>query len=299
MTAFTEITYQRRGPAAWITLNRPARRNALTPTMLAEAHRALDQAEAETEAEAGDPTRVLVLTGAPPAFCAGADLSFFLSLLDEPDGCDRFLAELIHPLARLMARLRASARPVVAAVNGACAAGGLELILACDLIVADQTATFTDAHSRLGIAPAVGAAAGLARAVGEIRAKQILLLSEPVTAAAMATYGLVTEVTAPGRLDQRVTDLAATLSHRSPVSFAAMKTMVHQAQQPSWEQSLESDLAFFRRNWNSAALREGLDAYATRRAPSFAPPSGPSARTTPASTATHPRRLTPGGPGGR
>lgn len=267
MTGSTEIGYQRRGPAAWITLNRPARRNALTPTMLAEAHRALDQADAD------DQVRVLVLTGAPPAFCAGADLGFFRSMLDEPDGCDRFLADLIQPLARLMARLRSSSRPAVAAVNGACAAGGLELILACDLIVADAGATFTDAHARLGIAPAVGAAAGLARAVGEIRAKQILLLSEPADAGAMARYGLVAEVTPPGDLERRTTELAATLSHRSPVSFAAMKTMVHQAQQPSWEQTLESDLAFFRRNWNSAAMREGLDAHASRRAPGFAPPS--------------------------
>jgi enoyl-CoA hydratase len=266
VTAFTEITCQRRGPAAWITLNRPAKRNALTPTMLAEAHRALDQAEADDEA------RVLVLTGAPPAFCAGADLSFFQAMLDEPDGCDRFLDGVIQPLARLMARLRASPRPVIAAVNGACAAGGLELILACDLIVAGQQATFTDAHARLGIAPAVGAAAGLARAVGELRAKQILLLSEPVDAAAMAAYGLVAEVTPPGDLERRTTELAATLSHRSPVSFAAMKTMVHQAQQPSWEQTLESDLAFFRRNWNSAAMREGLAAHATRRAPTFGRP---------------------------
>lgn len=266
MTDFTQAGYDRQGPAAWITLNRPAKRNALSPVMLAELHQALDQAEADPEA------RVLVLTGAPPAFCAGADLEFFRARLDEPDGCDRFLAAIIEPLARLMARLRASPRPVIAAVNGACAAGGLELILACDLIVATADATFTDAHAHLGIAPAVGAAAGLVRAVGEFRAKRILLASEPIGAATMAEYGLVTEVTAPEELADRVTALATTLSQRSPVSFAAMKAMVHTAQQPSWEESVESDLAFFRRNWGSEAIREGLAAYAERRAPGFAPP---------------------------
>jgi 2-(1,2-epoxy-1,2-dihydrophenyl)acetyl-CoA isomerase len=138
--------------------------------------------------------------------------------------------------------------------------------------VADRRATFTDAHSRLGIAPAVGAAAGLARALGELRAKQVLLLSDPIDAATMAGYGLVAEVTAPGQLDQRVTELAGVLSRRSPVRFAAMKTMVHQAQQPSWEQTLESDLAFFRHNWNSGALREGLRAHAAHAEPQFAPP---------------------------
>jgi enoyl-CoA hydratase/carnithine racemase len=263
----TEVRYTRQGPAGWITLTRPAKRNALTPVMLTELHQALDLAEADPD------VRVLVLTGAPPAFCAGADLEFFRAMLDEPDGCDRFLAAVIQPLAGFMARLRASARPVIAAVNGACAAGGLELILACDLIVAAADATFTDAHARLGIAPAVGATAGLVRAVGEHRANRLLLVSEPHDAATMADYGLVTDVTDPDELVPRVTGLAATLSQRSPVSVAAMKAMVHQAQQPSWEQTLESGLAFFRRNWNSPAMREGLDAYASRRAPIF-----PSAR---------------------
>ena len=262
-----ELGYERRGPAAWITLNRPGQRNALTATMLTQAHHALDLAEAD------DQVRVLVLTGAGPAFCAGADLRFFRAMLAEPDGCDRFLAAIIEPLTALMARLRASSRPVIAAVNGACAAGGLELILACDLVVADTSATFTDAHAGLGIAPAVGAAAGLVRALGELRAKQVLLLSEPVGAATMAAYGLVAEVTPPGELERRTTELAGTLSRRSPVSVAAMKAMVHQALQPSWDETLQSDLEFFRRNWNSPAMREGLDAYATRRAPTFAPPT--------------------------
>jgi enoyl-CoA hydratase len=268
VTGFTQLGYSATGPTAWITLNRPAKRNALSPVMLAELHQALDRAEADPE------TRVLVLTGAPPAFCAGADLEFFRARLEEPDGCDRFLAAIIEPLARVMARLRASSRPVIAAVNGACAAGGLELILACDLIVAAADATFTDAHARLGIAPAVGAAAGLARAVGEFRAKRILLASEPIGAATMADYGLVTEVTAPDELADRVTALATTLSQRSPVSFTAMKTMVHQAQHPLWDETVESDLQFFRQNWGSDAMREGLDAYATHRPPAFGPPSG-------------------------
>jgi len=87
----------------------------------------------------------------------------------------------------------------------------------------------------------------------------------------MADYGLVTEVTDPPDLPIRVTALAATLSQRSPVSFAAMKAMVHQAQQPSWEQTLDSDLAFFRSNWGSAAMREGFNAYVNRRPPTFGP----------------------------
>ena len=90
----------------------------------------------------------------------------------------------------------------------------------------------------------------------------------------MAAYGLVAEVTPPGELERRTTELAGTLSRRSPVSVAAMKAHgpPGPAAQPG-NRLCESDLEFFRRNWNSEAMREGLDAYATRRAPNVAPPS--------------------------
>jgi enoyl-CoA hydratase/carnithine racemase len=125
-----EVSYARRGPAAWITLDRPAKRNALTPAMVGGLHQALDRADR-------DPAlRAIVITGAGPAFCAGADLEFFRGALAEPDGCERFMAGLLRPLADFLARLRSSPRPVIAAVNGACAAGGVELAVCCDLIVA-------------------------------------------------------------------------------------------------------------------------------------------------------------------
>jgi enoyl-CoA hydratase/carnithine racemase len=259
----TQVRYARRDQAGWITLDRPAQRNALTPVMIAELHRALDLADA-------DPAvRALVITGAGPAFCAGADLRYFESLLDAEDGCDQFVAGLLRPLGDFLARLRASPAPVVAAVNGACAAGGLELVLCCDLIVAAAGATFTDAHARRGIAPALGGAAGLVRAVGELRAKQLLLLSDPCDAATMAAFGVVAEVADPDGLEARAAALAGTLSQRSPQSFAMLKGMVHRSLDPPWEESVESGVAEFRRAWGSADMREGIRAYTERREPGF------------------------------
>lgn len=92
-------------------------------------------------------------------------------------------------------------------------------------------------------------------------------MSDTHDAATMAEYGLVTQVFAPGDLERGITDLAGALSRRSPVSVAAMKTMVHRAQQPSWEETLESDLACFRQNWGSAAMREGISRPARPRPP--------------------------------
>jgi enoyl-CoA hydratase len=267
-----EVTYARRGAAAWITLDRPAKRNALTPAMVGGLHQALDRADR-------DPgLRVIVITGAGPAFCAGADLGFFAGLLAEPDGGARFEAGLLRPMADVLARLRSSPRPVIAAVNGACAAGGVELVVACDLIVAAAEATFSDAHSRRGLAPAIGGAAGLVRSLGAHRAKQLMLLAESWDAPTLAACGLVAEVVPAAGLVARVDALAATLAQRSPRSLALMKDLVHRAQDPPWEQLVEADLADFRAGWGSADLREGMAAYAERRDPAFGPDRPPRSR---------------------
>ena len=258
-----EVSYARRGAAAWITLDRPAKRNALTPAMVGGLHQALDRADR-------DPAlRAIVITGAGPAFCAGADLEFFRGRLAEPDGCERFMAGLLRPLADFLARLRSSPRPVIAAVNGACAAGGVELVVCCDLIVAVTGATFSDAHSRRGLVPAIGGAAGLVRSLGAHRAKQLMLLAQDWDAPTLAACGLVADVVPPTGLQARVDALADTLAQRSPDSLARLKELVHRAQDPPWEQLVEADLADFRANWGSADLREGVAAYAEHRDPRF------------------------------
>jgi enoyl-CoA hydratase len=258
-----EVRYARRGRAGWITLDRPAKRNALTPVMMTGLHQALDLADRD----AG--LRVIVITGAGPAFCAGADLGLFDGLRAEPDGCERFETGLLRPMADFLGRLRSAPRPVIAAVNGACAAGGVELVVCCDLIVAAAGATFSDAHSRRGIAPAIGGAAGLVRSLGSHRAKQLMLLGDSWDAETLAACGLVAEVVPPAGLRARVDALADELAQRSPRSLALMKDLVHRAQDPPWEQLVETDLADFRAGWGSADLLEGLRAYAERRAPLF------------------------------
>jgi enoyl-CoA hydratase len=259
----TQVRYDRRDHAAWLTLHRPAKRNALTPTMVGDLNRALDLADGE------DGLSALVITGAGSAFCAGADLKFFQELLDTEDGCDRFLAELLQPLYRFLSRLRSSPLPVIAAVNGPCSAGGLETVLCCDLIVASRNATFSDAHSRRGLAPALGGVAGLVGALGVYRAKQLLLLSGTYSADTLAAWGLITEVVEPGRLDVAVSQLVETLSRRSPDSMRFMKQAAHRSHEPDWDAQVAADLDDFRQLWQSADLREGLRAYVERRDPAF------------------------------
>lgn len=258
-----EVGYQRRDRAAWLTLDRPAKRNAITPGMVADLHGCLDQADADGE------VRSIVLTGAGPAFCAGADLGYFLNRLESEDGLAQFVGELLQPLAEFFARLRASPRPIIAAVNGPCAAGGLELLMCCDIVLAADTATFSDAHSRLGLAPAVGGAAGLVRAAGSTRAKRVLLTGDTFDAATMAEYGIVTEVVAPGELIDRTGAIAATLAARSPRSLAVLKAMVHDSHGPEWTETVADNLAVFQDGWHSPDLRAGIRAYLAGDEPRF------------------------------
>jgi enoyl-CoA hydratase/carnithine racemase len=242
------IRTDRRGAAAWLRLNRPHRRNALTPELVACL------AEAIRAADTDDDIRVIVLTGAAPAFCAGADLTYFQAMTERADGLDRFLAELLHPLADALARLRASGKPVIAAVNGACVAGGLEIVLACDLVVASSTATFCDAHARRGLAPALGTVGSLVHAIGSYRAKRVLLASDVHDAATMRELGLVAEVVEPDALTATVDDLADTLARRSPRSLALLKAMVHRSEQPPWADRLAADLADFAAGWATVTV---------------------------------------------
>jgi len=258
------VDFRRRGAGGWLTLNRPGRRNALTPQLLADLHRGLDACD-------DDPhIRAVVITGAGAAFCAGADLDYLLGRLDEPDGCATFTAELLDPLWSALRRLRDSARPTIAAVNGACFAGGVELLVTCDLVIASEAATFCDAHALRGLAPAVGGAAGLVTAVGAPRARRMLMLAESFGPAELAQAGLVSEVVPADRLASRADELVALLASRSPASIAAAKRAVQRCEPRPWDEVVAEDMAGFRRHWNGPDMREGIEAFVERRDPRYA-----------------------------
>jgi enoyl-CoA hydratase len=260
------VEFSRRGAGGWLTLNRPARRNALTPQLIADLHRGLDACDS-------DPlVRAVVITGAGEAFCAGADLGYFLGRLDEPDGCGTFVAELLDPLWAALGRLRDCRLPVIAAVNGACFAGGVELLVTCDLVIASEAATFCDAHSLRGLAPALGGAAGLVATVGAPRARRLLMLAETLGPHQLAEAGLVSEVVPAGRLTARAEELVAVLASRSPASIAAAKRAVQRCEPRPWNDLVREDMAEFRKLWNGPDMREGIQAFAERRDPRYAAP---------------------------
>ena len=189
-----EVRYERRGAAAVLTIDRPERRNAVDAATAAALRQGLESFEADVEA------RVLILTGAGgEAFCAGADLKAIDLDVTHPDG----------PMGPT--RLTPS-KPAIAAIDGWCLAGGVELALWCDLRIATPDSTFGLFERRWGVPLIDGGTQRLPRVVGMGRAMELILTGRPVETAEALRFGLLTEVVDPGRHLERSLELAEKLA---------------------------------------------------------------------------------------
>lgn len=248
------------GAATWFRLNRPTAMNALSPALLD----ALDAAIAQVAADAS--VRALVVTGNGRAFCAGADLSSALDSLTSGDPAE--LLDFVAHASATLARLEALPIPVIAAVNGLALAGGLELVLCCDLVVAGESARFGDAHANYGLLPGAGGSLRLPRKIGATRAKRLLFTGELATAAAMRDAGLVNEVVPDAELEVAVTRLVDAIAEKSPLSVRAMKQLVDEGLGPP-EKGLRREQMALASHVHSWDLREGLTAFREKRKPLF------------------------------
>ncbi len=240
-----------------VALDRPERRNALDDGMLA----ALEEAAARAH---DDEVRVVVLSGRGSAFCAGADLA---PGTDE-DGIPGPSEATLTTSDRVFRAWESIPVPVVAAVDGAAYAGGLELLLCCDLIVAGPAARFADAHARFGLLPGAGGAYRLPHRVGPAAAKLLLFTGEEIDAVEAHRIGLV-DVLAAGDAATHVEGLAATLASRSPLGLRELKRLVGASRVLDAEAGLRAGLDAILTHRRSADYTEGLRAFAERRAPRF------------------------------
>ena len=200
------LRQQRRGPVALLTLNRPERRNALSLELLAHLKTAFAQVAA------GDAT-VVVVTGADPAFCAGLDLH-------ELAGSTRSLEG-----EGVISAMRAVPQPLIAAVNGACVTGGLELALNCDVRIASERASFADTHTRVGVHPGWGMSAILPRLVGSGWARHLSLTADYIDATTALRAGLVTRVVAHAELLAAAMSMAASIAAADQPVLRAYKRL--------------------------------------------------------------------------
>jgi enoyl-CoA hydratase/carnithine racemase len=187
-----------RGAVRLLTMNRPAARNALNRDLIRALYTAL------TDSDADESVRVVVLTGADPAFCAGIDLKEA-----QRDGLKYFEDFRAQSCIAAVAEMRT---PIIGAINGATFTGGLEMALGCDFLIASERAVMADTHARVGILPGGGMTARLPQVVGLAMARRLSMTGEVVDAARAERIGLVTEVVPHDRLLDRALELAGQIA---------------------------------------------------------------------------------------
>ena len=243
-------------PIRTITLNRPERRNAMTPEMQVELIAAM-------EAAAASDCRVLVFRGAGDAFCSGLDLSALNAMRDKNAAEFRADAERV---ARLFRTLYELPIPTIAAVHGPAIAGGTGLATICDFTLATPAAKFGFTEARIGFVPAL-VSAFLALQIGDKRSRDLLLTARIFDAAEALRLGLVSEIVAAEDLAQRIQTLAETLIVNSPLALAATKRLLA-AQNKTWlDAAIEAALEANARSRETADFREGVAAFLEKRKP--------------------------------
>jgi enoyl-CoA hydratase/carnithine racemase len=257
MTGAPDLAVDRQGHVATLTIDRPEKRNAMTAAMW----------EALPELLAGlarDPAvRALVVTGAGPSFCAGADISDLLGGADVGDP----MADVRRSNLAAQAALRDFPRPTVAMIRGHCIGGGVELAVACDLRFTDPTGVFGVTPAKVGIVYTPQSTAALLDLVGPSTTKYLLFSGELLDAQAALRAGLVDRVVAAADLDGEVHRLADVLASRSALSQRATKEVV--AALTAGRDGLDEASRWYRETVASGELAEGVAAFTERRAPRF------------------------------
>lgn len=253
-----ELICTLRGPVAWLTLNRPEALNALSRPVF-------QQLADRLPALQSDPAvRVVVLTGTGRAFCAGGDLKGLLHDIQEA-GSEDYLSLA----SRVFAMLRDFPKPVVAAVNGLAMAGGLELILACDIVFAADESRIGDAHTNFGLIPGAGGAAILPRMVPLNVAKQMLFSGDSFPPGVWKAHGLVNEIVPNAELAAAVQAFAEKIAEKSPLALRRIKEIANRAGEKTREEALRHEMHELRAHLQSRDVREGLTAFSERRKPRF------------------------------
>jgi methylglutaconyl-CoA hydratase len=254
--SFQTLQLEYAGDVATITLNRPEKRNAISPEMIVEILFAFDEVEAS-------PARVLILTGAGKAFCSGMDLEVLKALATQSLSQQR---EDADRLAKLFRRIWSFPKPTIAAVNGPAIAGGCGLATLCDFTIAAPEAKFGYPEVRIGFLPAV-VSIFLIRQIGEKHARDLLLTGKTIDAAEAHRLGLVSEIVAAEQLNKCAQDLAATLIASSPTSLRTTKKLLCDFAAPEIDRELELAATESAQIRSTEDFREGLSSFLEKRTP--------------------------------
>ena len=258
--ATATVLFEARDGVATLTLNRPDKLNAFNERMHAELRGALDEVERD------GAVRAVLLTGAGNGFCAGQDLGDRAVSGDETPDLGATLEATYNPLIR---RIRGLPLPVVCAVNGVAAGAGANLAFACDIVIAARSARFIQAFCRVGLVPDGGGTFFLPRLVGEVRAKGMALLGQPVGAEQALAWGMIWSVVDDDKLRDEAHRLAAHLATQPTKGLALTKRALHASWGNTLDRQLDLERDLQREAGRTEDYREGVRAFLEKRQPTF------------------------------
>ena len=244
-----------------ITLNRPDKLNAFI------GHMRRDLAEALEHAGSDRSVRVVVITGAGRAFCAGGDIAFMAELMQRRDAEE--FARILGAGRRVITAIRQMTKPVIASINGPASGAGCNLAFACDLRIASDTATFSQSFAKVGLHPDWGGTYFLPRLVTPNKACEMFFLGDAIDAAEAARLGIVNQVVAPEELESATLQLAERLRAAPPIALAAAKHAVYMSEGADLEEMLRYETEAQLRCFESDDGHEGVRAFLEKRDPKF------------------------------
>lgn len=257
---YSNILYEKKDGIAKITLNRPEAMNSVDIPTHHELQEALDDAEKDKA------VRVVIITGAGKAFCTGADLKHAVTLIEQPqDKIEEFIS-IWRITNDFIANL---SKPVIAAVNGLALAGGLEIVLACDIVYASETARIGDQHAAYGLIAGGGGTQRLPRAIPKNKAMELLLTGDWISAKEAEALGLVNHVVPADKLDEVVMEMAKKIAERSPLASKGIKMLVNTGMQVDLSSALRLEAKTVALNFQGPDMKERLRAFNEKRPPVF------------------------------
>ena len=255
------VLFARDDRVGLITLNRPARLNAVAARMRVELPDVL------REVAEDDSLRVLVITGAGRAFCAGADIEYLREVVEKQDWAS--VAALVEMGANAVSVLASLDKPVIAAVNGPAAGGGANLALACDIRIAAESASIGQTFNRIGLHPDWGGTYFLPRLVGHSKALELIFTGDMIDAREALRLGLFNHVVPDDQLMARTQELACRLADKPPLAIAAAKRAMRLSDRSDLPQMLAIELEHQLRQFRTEDVREGLAAFLEKRRPEY------------------------------
>jgi enoyl-CoA hydratase len=266
-----EVLYEKTGRIVTVTINRPERRNALNQPAMRRL------AVAWTDFREDPDLWIAILTGAGERdFCVGADLKEFIpKVTDRIEELANFDASILGPdfdaRAPLVAVLREGDlfKPIIAAVNGTCAAGGMEMLQGTDIRIASETATFAVAEVKRGLFPGGGSTVRLPRQIPYARAMEILLTGDPISAQQALDLGLVNQVVAPGRLMEAAHAMAERILENGPLAVRAVKESVVKGLGMPVSEAMDFELRLAAQVFSTDDAKEGPRAFLEKRKPKW------------------------------